>query len=83
VNVNRPEDLQDLQEFLYREFPWLDHVAIERTGLAEELVLVFLGGSRASVPLLSGFPAPEDPESPFGQAVLRAWKRAMSAKAGM
>ncbi len=75
--------LEELQEFLSDEFPWLDRIAIEQTGLAQELVLVFLGGSQASVPLLGGIPAPEDPESHFGQAVLRAWKRAMATKASL
>ncbi len=73
--------LEELREFLCDEFPWLDRVTIEQTGLVQELVLVFLGGSQATVPLLGGIPAPEDPESPFGQAVLRAWRRARTAKA--
>ena len=65
-----------LEEALLDEFPWLSRVEREKTGLVEELVLVYLDGSRVSVPLLGGIPAPEDPESPFGQAVLQAWKRA-------
>jgi len=67
-----------LEEALMDEFPWLSRVEREKTGLVEELVLVYLDGSRVSVPLLGGIPAPEDPESPFGQAVLRAWKRAQA-----
>jgi hypothetical protein len=75
--------LKQLEEFLYDEFPWLERVEVSQTGLVQELVLVFLEGSQASVPLLGGIPAPEDPESPFGQAVLRAWRRAtMEAKVG-
>lgn len=74
--------LRELEQYLYDEFPWLERVSIEQTGLVQELVLVFLGGSRASVPLLGGIPAPEDPESPFGQAVLRAWRRAREAEVG-
>jgi hypothetical protein len=70
-----------LEEALLDEFPWLSRVEREKTGLVEELVLVYLDGSRASVPLLEGVPAPEDPESPFGQAVLRAWKRARAKEA--
>jgi hypothetical protein len=73
--------LEGLQESLFNEFPWLERYTLKQTGLVQELVLVFLGGSQASVPLLGGVPAPEDPESPFGQAVLRAWRRAMAAKA--
>ncbi len=65
-----------LEEALLDEFPWLSRVEREKTGLVEELVLVYLDGSRMSVPLLGGIPAPEDPQSPFGQAVLRAWRRA-------
>jgi hypothetical protein len=74
--------LRQLEEFLYDEFPWLERIEVLQTGLVQELVLVFLGGSQASVPLLGGIPAPEDPESHFGQAVLRAWRRAMEAKVG-
>jgi hypothetical protein len=70
-----------LEEALMDEFPWLSRVEREKTGLVEELVLVYLDGSRVSVPLLGGIPAPEDPESPFGQAVLRAWKRAWAKEA--
>jgi len=70
------------EEALFDEFPWLAKVERRELGLAEELVLVFLDGSQASVPLLSGFPAPEDPEGPFGQAVLRAWWRAKGPKVG-
>ncbi len=65
-----------LEEALLDEFPWLSRVEREKTGLVEELILVYLDGNRVSVPLLGGIPAPEDPESPFGRAVLRAWKRA-------
>jgi hypothetical protein len=72
--------VKELEEFLYEEFPWLDKALVEGTGLVQELVLVFLDGSRASVPLLGGIPAPEDPKSPFGQAVLRAWGRAGGGK---
>jgi hypothetical protein len=78
--MERMVELKDLEEFLFNEFPWLDRIEVVQTGLARELVLVFLDESRASVPLLGGIPAPEDPESPFGQAVLRAWKRARGAK---
>jgi hypothetical protein len=74
------KELKDLEEFLYDEFPWLDHVTAIQTGLVKELVLVFLDGSQASVPLLGGIPAPEDPKSPFGQAILRAWERTRGAK---
>ncbi len=73
--------LRELEQCLYDEFPWLERVEVSQTGLVQELLLVFLGGSRASVPLLGGIPAPEDPESDFGQAVLRAWRRAMVTKA--
>jgi hypothetical protein len=68
------------EEALFNEFPWLAKVEKGETGLTEELVLTFIDGSRASVPLISGFPAPEDPEGPFGQAVLRAWWKAKGAR---
>jgi hypothetical protein len=68
------------EEALFNEFPWLAKVEKGGTGLAEELVLTFVDGSRASVPLINGFPAPENPEGPFGQAVLRAWWKAKGAK---
>jgi|ADKJ01.1.fsa_nt_gi hypothetical protein len=71
-----------LEEALLDEFPWLSRVEREKTGLVEELILVYLDGSRMSVPLLGGIPAPEDPESPFGQAVLRAWRRARAKEEG-
>jgi len=74
--VEKARMLSALEEALMDEFPWLSRVERQKTGLVEELVLVYLDGSRASVPLLEGVPAPEDPQSPFGRAVLRAWKRA-------
>lgn len=67
-------------EALFDEFPWLEKVERRETGLVEELVLTFVDGSQASVPLLSGFPAPEDPEGPFGQAILRAWWKTRGPK---
>jgi hypothetical protein len=69
------------EEALLNEFPWLQKVERRKVGVTEELVLTFVDGSQASVPLLSGFPAPEDPEGPFGQAILRAWWKA-KAKVG-
>ncbi len=73
--------LEELEQRLYDELPWPERREVPQTGLVRELVLVFLEGGQASIPLLGGVPAPEDPESPFGQAVLRAWKRAMAEKA--
>jgi hypothetical protein len=79
--VEKTRMLSVLEEALLDEFPWLSRVEREKTGLVEELVLVYLDGSRVSVPLLGGIPAPEDPESPFGRAVLRAWKRTWAKEA--
>jgi hypothetical protein len=80
--VEKTRAVSALEEALLDEFPWLSRVEREKTGLVEELVLVYLDGSRMSVPLLGGIPAPEDPESPFGRAVLRAWRRARTKGAG-
>jgi hypothetical protein len=74
--VEKVRMFSTFEEALLDEFPWLSRVEREKTGLVEELVLVYVDGSRVSVPLLGGIPAPEDPQSPFGQAVLRAWRRA-------
>lgn len=68
--------LPDLEEALLAQFPWLSRVERERVGLVETLTLVFIDGSQATVPLLGGVPAPEEPETPFGRAVLRAWRQA-------
>jgi hypothetical protein len=80
--VEKTRMLSALEEALLDEFPWLSRVEREKTGLVEELILVYLDGSRVSVPLLGGIPAPEEPQSPFGQAVLRAWKRTWAKGAG-
>lgn len=61
-----------LLEALISDLPGLERVE-KREG---ELVLVFVDGSQANIPILGGIPAPERPESPFGQAILRAWWRA-------
>jgi hypothetical protein len=80
--VEETRAVSALEEAILDEFPWLSRVERERTGLVEELILVYPDGSRMGIPLLGGIPAPEDPESPFGQAALRAWKRARAREEG-
>jgi hypothetical protein len=65
-----------LLEALVPDLPGLVRVEKRAGGLGQELVLVFVDGSQASIPILGGLPAPETPESPFGRAIFKAWWRA-------
>jgi hypothetical protein len=65
-----------LLEALVPDLPGLQRVERRKGRFGQELVLVFVDGSQAKVPILGGMPAPERPESPFGRAILRAWWRA-------
>jgi hypothetical protein len=65
-----------LLEALIPDLPGLQRVERREGEFGQELVLVFVDGSRASIPILGGIPAPERPESPFGRTILRAWWRA-------
>jgi hypothetical protein len=65
-----------LLEALIPDLPGLVRVERRAGEFGQELVLVFVDGSQASIPILGGIPAPERPESPFGRAILKAWWRA-------
>jgi hypothetical protein len=62
-----------LLEVLLPDLPGLERVEKREAGFGQEIVLVFVDGSRVSVPILGGVPAPENPQSFLGQALLRAW----------
>ncbi len=62
-----------LLEALVPDLPGLKQVERREGKFGQELVLVFVDGSQASIPILGGIPAPEKPESPFGRAILKAW----------
>jgi hypothetical protein len=65
-----------LLEALIPDLPGLERVEKREGEFGQELVLVFVDGSRANIPILGGIPVPERPESPFGRTILRAWWRA-------
>jgi hypothetical protein len=62
-----------LLEVLLPDLPGLERVEKREAEFGQELLLVFVDGSWVSVPILGGAPAPENPESFFGRAILRAW----------
>jgi hypothetical protein len=62
-----------LLEVLLPDLPGLERVEKRETRFGQELILVFVDGSWVSVPILGGTPAPENLESFFGRAILRAW----------
>jgi hypothetical protein len=62
-----------LLEALIPDLPGLERVERREGEFGQELVLVFVDGSQANIPILGGIPAPERPESPFGRAILKAW----------
>jgi len=65
-----------LLEALIPDLPGLQRVERREGKFGQELVLVFVDGSQANIPILGGIPAPERPESPFGRTILKAWWRA-------
>jgi len=65
-----------LLEALIPDLPGLQRVERRKGRFGQELVLVFVDGSQANIPILGGIPAPERPESPFGRTILKAWWRA-------